>query len=134
MGIYREVQNLLLAQKEFVDAHDEAQLTGCYWPEMVLETRFNAAPPQIIESRDAVLLHITAGWADANRPEIVHFVGPAAVEEHGADRVIAKSTCLFINGADGTVLGWGSYRDTLDRRNGVWKLSHRAVDSTFLPK
>lgn len=130
-----EVQSVLVRQKLCSDARDTEALRSCYTEDIELTTTFNQAAPKVTAGLDAVMAEIVAGWAQADRgerPDVVHFVGPAEITPMAGDRVRARSNCLYVNATSGQIVGWGLYTDELTYAAKTWKLAARNLVATFL--
>jgi len=102
-------------------------VASCYTADAVMTVAVaGRQPPARIDGRAAVVELIRSSIA-AQRDQRRHVMSNVFVELDDADAPVVVSTLALVVAADGTarVLSTGTYRDTLAREDGAWRIRRR---------
>jgi uncharacterized protein (TIGR02246 family) len=109
-----EVRALCAAYADACDANDLEAVRAIMAPDVVL-----SVPGQEWSGTEEVLEFYRASWAANSNPSR-HFMTNVAMRSLEPDRAEATSSFLYVSTIDGrSTIGWGAYRDTFTRIDGV---------------
>jgi uncharacterized protein (TIGR02246 family) len=118
-----EVRALVAAYADVCDANDLEGIRTIMAPDVVL-----SVPGQQWSGTDEVLEFYRASWAANSNPSR-HFMTNVAMAVLEPDRAEATSSFLYLSTIDGrSTIGWGAYRDTFTRRDGVLVFQSKHFD------
>jgi hypothetical protein len=116
------IQDVLSFHSRGLDRLDTALLQACYWPEAEVDYGSYKGPAQQFAE---LVIPALRGNYELTR----HCLGNTLVELRG-NRALAESSVNaghLLPGAKEEMLFAGRYLDTLEKRDGRWKLLHRQV-------
>ena len=122
LELAEEARSLAARYARACDARDLDELESVFAPDAVLET-----PHRALTGRDAVL----GFYRDALKPEVTqrHFLTNQQVEHVAPGVVRLRSYFLYTSAGDATsVLGWGTYVDDVERRDGGAVVVRKAIE------
>jgi ketosteroid isomerase-like protein len=118
------IQDVLAKHSRGVDRADEAMLKSAYWPDATVEYgSFDGLAHQFCEM-------LPAGIKRYARTQ--HSISNVAIEIDGDDARVATYVTaghyLEVDGDQGTEMTYfGRYLDRMQKRDNVWKITHRQV-------
>jgi 3-phenylpropionate/cinnamic acid dioxygenase small subunit len=122
LELAEEARSLAARYARACDARDLAELESLFAPDAVLET-----PHRSLTGRDEVL----GFYRDALSGEVAqrHFLTNQEVEHVSPGVVRLRSYFLYTSaGAATSLLGWGTYDDVVERRDGAAVLVRKAIE------
>jgi ketosteroid isomerase-like protein len=104
------------------DAKDLRALEGLFSPEIVV-----SVPGSSWEGLDAALGFFREAWGDSKATSR-HFITNVAVRRADRDSAEATASFLYLTGIDGrSMVGWGSYLDTIRRHEGRFVIATKHI-------
>lgn len=111
-----------------IDTHDEQLFADNFHDDGVYVTPWGTAT-----GREQILATIHQWHSGGITAGKRHMIGAFRIDVT-QDRATSSSTYWVVNAKDGTaIVATGAYTDTLEKRNGVWKLLERVqtIDPSF---
>ena len=116
------IQDILGSHCRGLDRRDEALLKACYWPDATVDYGSYRGPAQAFAE---LVLPALAARYELTRHCLANTL--VAFQHSGALVESYVSASHLLHGAEREMLFEGRYLDTLEQRDGRWKLQHRQV-------